>query len=156
GVRGPVDAFASPPRPRARARTDRGKDMTSPDEKQSRLDGYRIDPCATEMTTDQGNPVGETDNSLSVGERGPTLVEDFHFREKITRFDHERIPERVVHARGAGAYGHFQPYESFAEYTRARFLCDTAASTPVFVRFSTVAGSRGSADTVRDVRGFAT
>jgi catalase len=130
--------------------------MTSPDDKQRQLDDYRIDPCSTEMTTDQGNPVGETDNSLTVGERGPTLMEDFHFREKITRFDHERIPERVVHARGSAAYGHFQLYESLAEYTRAQFLCDTSAATPMFVRFSTVAGSRGSADTVRDVRGFAT
>ena len=130
--------------------------MTSADDKQRRLDAHRVDPCAAEMTTDQGIPVGETDNSLSLGERGPTLMEDFHFREKITRFDHERIPERVVHARGAGAYGHFELYESLAEYTRARFLCDTSASTPAFVRFSTVAGSRGSSDTVRDVRGFAT
>jgi catalase len=130
--------------------------MTSPDDKQRQLDAYRTDPRASEMTTDLGIPVGETDNSLTVGERGPTLMEDFHFREKLTRFDHERIPERVVHARGAGAYGHFQLYESLAEYTRARFLCDTSASTPTFVRFSTVAGSRGSPDTVRDVRGFAT
>ncbi|MGI5232228.1 catalase [Actinoallomurus sp. CA-142502] len=130
--------------------------MTSPDDKQRQLDAYRVDPCAAEMTTDLGIPIGETDNSLTVGERGPTLMEDFHFREKITHFDHERIPERVVHARGAGAYGHFELYESLGEYTRARFLCDTSASTPAFVRFSTVAGSRGSSDTVRDVRGFAT
>jgi catalase len=130
--------------------------MTSPDDKQRQLDPYRIDPCSTEMTTDQGIPVGETDNSLTVGERGPTLMEDFHFREKITRFDHERIPERVVHARGSAAYGYFQVYESLAEYTCAQFLCDPSAITPTFVRFSTVAGSRGSSDTVRDVRGFAT
>jgi catalase len=83
-------------------------------------------------------------------------MEDFHFREKITRFDHERIPERVVHARGAGAYGYFQVYDSLEEYTAAEFLCDPSLTTPVFVRFSTVVGSRGSADTVRDVRGFAT
>jgi len=126
------------------------------DDKQRRLERYRLDPCSSEMTTDQGIPVGETDNSLTVGERGPTLMEDFHFREKITRFDHERIPERVVHARGSAAYGHFQLYESLAEYTRADLLCDTSAVTPTFVRFSTVGGSRGSADTVRDVRGFAT
>jgi catalase len=126
------------------------------DDKQRQLEAYRLDPCSSEMTTDQGNPVGETDNSLKVGERGPTLMEDFHFREKITRFDHERIPERVVHARGSAAYGHFQLYESLAEYTRADFLCDTSTVTPMFVRFSTVAGSRGSSDTVRDVRGFAT
>jgi catalase len=130
--------------------------MTSPDEKQRQLDVHRVDPCQDVLTTDQGIPVDDTDNSLRVGERGPTLMEDFHFREKITHFDHERIPERVVHARGAGAYGHFQPYQSLGEYTSAEFLRDASASTPVFVRFSTVAGSRGSADTVRDVRGFAT
>jgi hypothetical protein len=84
-------------------------------------------------------------------------LEDFHAREKITHFDHERIPERVVHARGAGAYGFFEPYDDcLAEYTAAKFLTTPGARTPVFVRFSTVAGSRGSADTVRDVRGFAT
>jgi catalase len=130
--------------------------MTSPDEKQRQLDVHRVDPCADVLTTDQGIPVDDTDNSLRVGERGPTLMEDFHFREKITHFDHERIPERVVHARGAGAYGHFQVYQSLADYTSAEFLRDASASTPVFVRFSTVGGSRGSADTVRDVRGFAT
>ncbi|RKN05673.1 catalase [Streptomyces radicis] len=108
------------------------------------------------LTTASGTPVDDTDNSLRVSERGPTLLEDFHFREKVTHFDHERIPERVVHARGAGAYGRFRPYESLTEYTKADFLQDPARETPVFVRFSTVAGSRGSADTVRDVRGFAT
>jgi catalase len=129
--------------------------MTSPDEKQRQLDPHRVDPDSV-LTTDQGTPVDDTDNSLRVGERGPTVMDDFHFREKITHFDHERIPERVVHARGSGAYGHFQVYESLAEYTKADFLCDPSVRTPVFVRFSTVAGSRGSADTVRDVRGFAT
>ena len=94
---------------------------------------------------------------MTAGERGPTLLEDFHAREKITHFDHERIPERVVHARGAGAYGYFEPYDdSLADYTVAKFLTTPGKQTPVFVRFSTVAGSRGSADTVRDVRGFAT
>ncbi len=126
-----------------------------PDDKQRQLDDHRVDPGDATLTTDQGVPVGETDNSLRAGERGPTLMEDFHFREKITHFDHERIPERVVHARGAGAYGYFQVYESMADVTRAGFLCDPSLRTPVFVRFSTVAGSRGSADTVRDVRGFA-
>lgn len=108
------------------------------------------------MTTDQGVRVNHTDDSLKAGNRGPTLMEDFHFREKITALDHESIPERVVHARGSGAHGYFQPYESMAEYTRAGFLQDPDVKTPVFVRFSTVVGSRGSADTVRDVRGFAT
>lgn len=108
------------------------------------------------LTTDQGLRVSNTDDSLKAGLRGPTLMEDFHFREKITHFDHERIPERVVHARGFGAHGYFQVYESMSELTRAKFLQDPMVKTPVFVRFSTVVGSRGSADTVRDVRGFAT
>src|SRR5690349_1735778 len=119
------------------------------------LDAYRDDLQGT-LTTDQGIPIPDTDNSIKAGLRGPTLLEDFHFREKLTQFDHERIPERVVHARGSGAHGYFQVYESLADITRARFLQDPSIKTPVFVRFSTVAGSRGSADTVRDVRGFAT
>ncbi|HEY8978051.1 MAG TPA: catalase [Streptomyces sp.] len=113
------------------------------------------DPASGPLTTDQGVEVDHTDDSLRAGERGPTLLEDFHFREKLTHFDHERIPERVVHARGAGAYGWFEPYASCAEFTRAAFLADPAERTPVFVRFSTVQGAKGSADTVRDVRGFA-
>ncbi|MFI7275338.1 catalase [Streptomyces sp. NPDC049879] len=125
-------------------------------EKQEHLDPLRDSGADAYLTTNTGTRLHDTDNSLSAGERGPTLMEDFHFREKITHFDHERIPERVVHARGAGAYGHFRPYESMAEWTKADFLQDPDRSTPVFVRFSTVAGSRGSADTVRDVRGFAT
>ena len=119
------------------------------------LDPYR-DDLAGVLTTDQAIRIPDTDNSLKAGVRGPTLMEDFHFREKITHFDHERIPERVVHARGSGAHGYFQVYESMAQYTRAGFLQDPSVKTPVFVRFSTVVGSRGSADTVRDVRGFAT
>jgi catalase len=127
------------------------------DGKQQQLDEVRAEPAGTALTTQQGVRVDHTDDSLTVGERGPTLLEDFHAREKITHFDHERIPERVVHARGAGAYGHFEVFDDWlAEYTVARFLTDPSVSTPVFVRFSTVAGSRGSADTVRDVRGFAT
>ncbi|MCG0291025.1 catalase [Streptomyces sp. PSAA01] len=127
------------------------------DRKERQRDHYRApDPAEGPLTTDQGVAVDHTDDSLTVGERGPTLMEDFHFREKITHFDHERIPERVVHARGAGAYGYFEPYESCAEFTRAAFLQDPSVRTPVFVRFSTVQGPRGSADTVRDVRGFAT
>src|SRR5690242_16632759 len=109
------------------------------------------------LTTNQGTRVNDNQNTLKAGgDRGPSLIEDFHFREKITHFDHERIPERVVHARGAGAHGHFQVYENLAEYTKAAFLNEPKRKTPVFVRFSTVVGSRGSADTVRDVRGFAT
>ena len=126
-------------------------------DKQEQLDGVRKDVEDTYLTTQQGVRVDHTDDSLTVGERGPTLLEDFHAREKITHFDHERIPERVVHARGAGAYGYFQPYDGWlADYTVAKFLTDPQEQTPVFIRFSTVAGSRGSADTVRDVRGFAT
>lgn len=129
----------------------------TPDRKDEQLETFRAaDPAAGPLTTDQGVAVDHTDDSLAAGERGPTLMEDFHAREKLTRFDHERIPERVVHARGAGAYGYFEPYESCAEFTRAAFLQDPSVRTPVFVRFSTVQGPRGSADTVRDVRGFAT
>ncbi len=108
------------------------------------------------LTTDQGVPVTDDQNSLRAGARGPTLMDDFIMREKITHFDHERIPERVVHARGSGAHGYFQVYEPLTELTSAAFLQDPAVQTPVFVRFSTVVGFRGSADTVRDVRGFAT
>ncbi|MGI5229787.1 catalase [Actinoallomurus sp. CA-142502] len=126
-------------------------------DKDRQLDAVRATPEEAVLTTDQGVAVSDTDNSLRPGERGPTLMEDFHFREKITHFDHERIPERVVHARGAGAYGYFEAYgDALAGVTAAEFLTDPGVRTPVFVRFSTVAGSRGSADTVRDVRGFAT
>jgi catalase len=108
------------------------------------------------MTTNQGQPISTDQNSLRTGHRGPTLMEDQVLREKIQHFDHERIPERVVHARGAGAHGVFQVYdESLSQYTTAKVLTDPGVRTPVFVRFSTVAGSRGSADTARDVRGFA-
>ena len=107
------------------------------------------------LTTAQGQRVEDTDNSLRVSSRGPTLIEDHHLREKIMHFDHERIPERVVHARGAGAHGRFELYESLEDITHAQVLTDTSAVTRVFVRFSTVAGSRGSMDTARDVRGFA-
>ncbi|HOI12499.1 MAG TPA: catalase, partial [Methanoculleus sp.] len=124
--------------------------------KQEQLDEFHQDPEQEYLTTNQGVRVSHTDDSLKTGERGPTLLEDFHFREKLTHFDHERIPERVVHARGSGAHGYFQVYEPMTEFTRAAFLQDPGKKTPVFVRFSTVVGFRGSADTVRDVRGFAT
>ncbi|MBV1856476.1 catalase [Catellatospora tritici] len=125
--------------------------------KQEQLAPYRVDKTGTRLTTDQGIPVDDTDNSLKAGPRGPSLLEDFHLREKIMRFDHERIPERVVHARGSAAHGYFQPYgDGLAAFTAARFLTDPSVRTPVFVRFSTVQGSRGSTDTPRDVRGFAT
>ncbi|QXC60879.1 catalase [Aquihabitans sp. G128] len=107
------------------------------------------------ITTATGTPIQDSDNSLRAGSRGPTLLEDHALREKIMHFDHERIPERVVHARGAGAHGTFTVTDPLEGLTAARFLTDTSRTTPVFVRFSTVAGSRGSADTARDVRGFA-
>jgi catalase len=119
------------------------------------LDPFRVDAAGTTLTTNVGVPIADDQNTLRAGERGPALVEDFAFLEKIQHFDHERIPERIVHARGSGAHGYFQVYESMAKYTRAAFLNDPAVKTPVFVRFSTVGGSRGSADTARDVRGFA-
>jgi len=107
------------------------------------------------LSTNTGLRINDDQNSLKAGDRGPTLLEDFILREKITHFDHERIPERVVHARGSGAHGVFQVYESMSKYTKANFLQDPSIQTPVFVRFSTVAGSRGSTDMARDVRGFA-
>ena len=107
------------------------------------------------LTTNQGVRVTDNQNSLTVGERGPVLLQDVHLIEKLAHFDRERIPERVVHAKGAGAHGYFQVYESMAKYTCAKFLQDPKKKTPVFVRFSTVVGARGSADTARDPRGFA-
>jgi catalase len=107
------------------------------------------------LTTAQGAPVSDDQNTLKYRERGPSLIEDFHFREKIFHFDHERIPERVVHARGYGAHGYFETYKSLAKYTRADIFQRAGEKTPAFVRFSTVAGSKGSADLARDVRGFA-
>ncbi len=124
--------------------------------KDKQLEPHREHAKGHHLTTNQGIRVADNQNSLKAGERGPTLLEDFILREKITHFDHERIPERVVHARGSAAHGYFEVTESMAKYTRAKFLQDPGTRTPVFVRFSTVAGSRGSADTARDVRGFAT
>ncbi|WP_010268440.1 catalase [Paenibacillus senegalensis] len=129
---------------------------TQENSKQKQLEQYRVDDRNKRLTTNQGVKVTEDEFSLKAGERGPTLLEDFHFREKMTHFDHERIPERIVHARGFSAHGEFQLYESLERYTRAKFLRDTSKPTPVFVRFSTVAGSRGSTETARDARGFAT
>ncbi len=107
------------------------------------------------LTTQQGVPVADDQNTLRLGERGPDALEDFHFREKIFHFDHERIPERVVHARGYGAHGFFECYEPLTDLTRADLFSEAGLRTPAFVRFSTVAGSKGSADLARDVRGFA-
>ncbi len=107
------------------------------------------------LTTQQGIPVADDQNTLRVGDRGPALLEDFHFREKIFHFDHERIPERVVHARGYGAHGYFECYEPLTDLTRADLFQQAGQRTEAFVRFSTVAGNKGSSDLVRDVRGFA-
>jgi catalase len=111
--------------------------------------------AATQLTTNQGVPIGDNQNSLKVGPRGPVLLQDFILREKITHFDHERIPERVVHARGSAAHGYFECLESLSDLTSADFLQRPGERIPVFTRFSTVAGNKGSADLARDVRGFA-
>ena len=120
------------------------------------LDRVRVDDSQRELTTNQAVPVADNQDSLRAGLRGPTLLEDFIMREKITHFDHERIPERVVHARGSAAHGYFESYHDLSDITRASLFAAPGKRTPVFVRFSTVAGERGSADTARDVRGFAT
>jgi catalase len=119
------------------------------------LDRVRVDSEAQPLTTNQGVAVSDNQNSLKAGLRGPALLQDFILREKITHFDHERIPERIVHARGSGAHGYFECYKDQSSLTRASIFAAAGKVTPVFVRFSTVAGERGSTDTARDVRGFA-
>jgi catalase len=119
------------------------------------LAAKRVNSVDQALTTNQGVAVGDNQNSLKAGLRGPALLEDFILREKITHFDHERIPERIVHARGSGAHGFFEAYDSLSSLTQATPFARAGKRTPVFVRFSTVAGERGSADTARDVRGFA-
>jgi len=119
------------------------------------LDRVRVDSSERPLTTNQGVPISDNQNSLKAGLRGPTLLEDFVLREKITHFDHERIPERIVHARGSAAHGYFECYKPLTDLTRASIFAEAGKRTPVFVRFSTVAGERGSTDTARDVRGFA-
>ena len=119
------------------------------------LDRVRVDSVGQMLTTNQGVAIADNQNSLKFGLRGPVLLEDFVLREKITHFDHERIPERIVHARGSGAHGFFECYKPLTEYTKAAPFKEAGKVTPVFVRFSTVAGERGSKDTARDVRGFA-
>ncbi|MFV5360498.1 catalase HPII [Acinetobacter oleivorans] len=124
-------------------------------QKTEQLDSVRDDATNEALTTNQGVKIADNENSLRAGIRGSTLLEDFILREKITHFDHERIPERIVHARGVGVHGYFQAYEGNERLTKAGFLTDPSIQTPIFVRFSTVQGPRGSADTVRDIRGFA-
>ncbi|MDO8862079.1 catalase [Haliea sp. E1-2-M8] len=119
------------------------------------LERVRVDASDRPLTTNQGVPISDNQNTLSVGLRGPSLLEDFVLREKLTHFDHERIPERVVHARGSGAHGYFEAYDALTEYTKAAPFGEKGKITPVFARFSTVAGERGSKDTARDARGFA-
>ena len=119
------------------------------------LDRVRVDSSNRMLTTNQGVPVADNQHSLKAGLRGPTLLEDFILREKITHFDHERIPERIVHARGSAAHGVFECTRALTEFTRANLFSEVGKQTPVFVRFSTVLGERGSTDTARDVRGFA-
>ncbi|XXE71759.1 catalase HPII [Pseudomonas sp. R1-6] len=130
-------------------------DRTNTNAKLESLEQFRSDATEQALRTNQGVKIADNQNTLRAGARGPSLLEDFIMREKITHFDHERIPERIVHARGTGAHGYFQAYESHAALTKAGFLQDPNKKTPVFVRFSTVQGPRGSGDTVRDVRGFA-
>lgn len=119
------------------------------------LETFRSDATGEALRTNQGVKISDNQNTLKVGSRGPSLLEDFIMREKITHFDHERIPERIVHARGTAAHGYFQTYENHSALSKAEFLRDPGKKTPVFTRFSTVQGPRGSGDTVRDVRGFA-
>ena len=141
------------------SRTSPSDSATIHDQKLHRGAGGELHQFAEDrmpvLTTAQGGPVSDDQNTLRIGARGPALIDDFHFREKIFHFDHERIPERVVHARGYGAHGYFETYESMAAYTRADLFQRPGEKTPAFVRFSTVAGSKGSSDLARDVRGFA-
>ncbi len=123
--------------------------------KLDQLQSHKTDNMDQKLTTNQGLKINNNQDSLKSGERGPSLLEDFILREKITHFDHERIPERIVHARGSGAHGVFKLTQNMEKYTKARFLTEVGKEIPVFVRFSTVAGSRGSTDLARDVRGFA-
>ena len=145
--------------PRGTSRGGHAGDAEIVDQKAKRGEGGELHQVAEgdtpAMTTAFGVPVPDDQNSLKAGVRGPTLMEDFHLREKLFHFDHERIPERVVHARGYGAHGFFENYESLADVTRADIFQRPGERTPLFVRFSTVMGSRGSFDLARDVRGFA-
>jgi catalase len=132
-----------------------GAPMLEPQSLDGSLESKRVNSAGQMLTTNQGVPVSNNQDSLKAGLRGPTLLEDFILREKITHFDHERIPERIVHARGSAAHGFFEAYEPLSDLTRAAPFTEAGKRTPVFVRFSTVAGERGSADTARDARGFA-
>ncbi|MEV8565472.1 catalase [Streptomyces sp. NPDC051322] len=151
----PVDEPTEPRAPLPPKSDQSGPDTVTPTGQATGADQKAMAQSGPYLTTAQGARLYDSDHSLKAGERGPILLQDHHLREKITHFDHERIPERVVHARGAAAHGVFKGYGTAAKVTKAAFLTKDA-ETPVFVRFSTVLGSRGSADTVRDTRGFAT
>ncbi|MGW7454118.1 catalase [Streptomyces sp. NPDC054787] len=151
----PVAEPAQPAQPLPAKPDQEGPQTVSPTGQATGAQQARTAQSGAYLTTAQGARLYDTDHALKAGARGPVLLQDHHLREKITHFDHERIPERVVHARGAAAHGVFRGYGTASEVTRAAFLAKDV-ETPVFVRFSTVLGSRGSADTVRDTRGFAT
>jgi len=161
----PVGAHVDPPDPvvtsstitesNSSTKTGSGGPVIGNNATTESLDRVRVDSGGQVLTTNQGVPVGDNQNSLKASLRGPTAMEDFILREKITHFDHERIPERVVHARGSAAHGYFECYKALGEITKAAPFAEDGKQTPVFVRFSTVAGERGSTDTARDVRGFA-
>ncbi|MDB5875202.1 MAG: katE [Ramlibacter sp.] len=164
GMKPPAGQTADPPSPSATGSTlseDNGSEKTgsiAPSGVNSTiepLDRVRADSTGQVLTTNQGVAIADNQNSLKAGTRGPALLEDFILREKITHFDHERIPERIVHARGSGAHGFFECYEPLTQLTKAAPFKAAGKVTPVFVRFSTVQGERGSKDTARDVRGFA-
>ena len=139
----------------ASAKTGTGEPLQGVNATIESLDRVRVDSGDQHLTTNQGVAIADNQNSLKIGLRGPTALEDFILREKITHFDHERIPERVVHARGSAAHGYFECYKALTPLTKAAPFAADGKQTPVFVRFSTVAGERGSTDTARDVRGFA-
>ena len=130
--------------------------LTPPDiDKVEQVKDNKVDNKGKAFTTNKGLKMAEDEFSLKSGRRGPTLIEDFHLREKIMHFDHERIPERIVHARGVGAHGVFKCTKDMSEYTKASLFTEEGKETSLFTRISTVAGFRGSTDTPRDVRGFA-
>src|SRR6195952_1445973 len=154
-----VSSKSVPSKSVAKGKSVSARSATIHDQKLGRGEGGELHQIAQGdtpvLTTAQGGPVSDDQNTLKIGPHGPSLIEDFHFREKIFHFDHERIPERVVHARGYGAHGFFENYKPLSKYTRADLFQRAGERTPAFVRFSTVAGSKGSADLARDVRGFA-
>ena len=151
----PIVGASTLSEPNASVKVGKGNPQLSHNPTNGSLDRVRVDSGGRALTTNQGVAISDNQNSLKAGLRGPALLEDFILREKITHFDHERIPERVVHARGSGAHGYFECYKSLAKLTSASIFAEAGKRTPVFVRFSTVAGERGSTDTARDVRGFA-